>query len=173
MRALRLLTAIMVIAPSCSLFIASTARAEGGATLPPVAAPVAAPVSSYPVIDSQGGGAIPALPLDTYTSHGINFINGGIGDEELSLLKSKEAEFNLHVMLSAPRGEFISDVTLRLLDAKDTPLLAISDAGPYFYARLAPGSYTLETTSVKGEKKLHKLTVTEKNSLKHHITYSE
>ncbi len=206
MRSLGLLTAIMIIAPTCSLFIASTVRAQTNmqAVQPqmpyqqPAAAPVMpspsmqqpaaqpayvpaaqpaamqqAPATFTPAIDSIGGGAIPSLPLDVYTSNGINFINGGIGDEEMDQLKSKEHEFNLHVMLSASKGEYISDVTLRILDSKDTPLVAISDAGPYFYASMKAGSYTLETTALSGEKKRSKFTIPEKGVVKQHVVYNE
>lgn len=207
MRSLGFLTAIMVIAPTCTLFIASTVRAQTTIQsvqpqMPyqqPAAAPVVpqpvmpqpaaqpayapagaqpaamqqAPATFKPAIDSVGGGAIPSLPLDVYTSNGINFINGGIGDEEMDQLKSKAHEFNLHVMLSASKGEYISDVTLRILDSKDAPLVAISDAGPYFYATMKAGSYTLETTALNGEKKRSKFTIPEKGVVKQHVVYNE
>ncbi len=209
MRSLRFLTAIMVIAPTCSLFIASTVRAQNApvpmtqpqvqpmvqpAAQPPVqqagpapqtqptAAPATlgyapqptAPVAAAPAaIDSIGSGAIPSLPLDVQVSNGISFINGGIGDEELAEVKAKAAEFNVHVMLSAKNGEFISDVSLRILDSKDAPLVAVSDAGPYFYAHMAAGTYTLETTAANGEKKIAKITVGAKGTVKQHIVYNE
>ena len=205
MRSLRFLTAIMVIAPTCSLFIASTVRAQNAPvplTQPPVQAqvqPMVQPVAQPPVqqpaaatapqtqpvatpatlgyapqptapvaatpapIDSIGSGAIPSLPLEVQASNGISFINGGIGDEE----------FNVHVMLSAKNGEFISDVSLRILDSKDAPLVAVSDAGPYFYAHMAAGTYTLETTAANGEKKTAKITVGAKGTVKQHIVYNE
>ena len=215
MRSLRFLTAIMVIAPTCSLFIASTVRAQNAPvplTQPPVQAqvqPMVQPVAQPPVqqpaaatapqtqpvatpatlgyapqptapvaatpapIDSIGSGAIPSLPLEVQASNGISFINGGIGDEELAEVKAKAAEFNVHVMLSAKNGEFISDVSLRILDSKDAPLVAVSDAGPYFYAHMAAGTYTLETTAANGEKKTAKITVGAKGTVKQHIVYNE
>ena len=89
-------------------------------------------------------------------------------------LKAKAAEFNLHVMLSDPKGEYISDVSLRLLDSKDAALVTVDDAGPYFYAHVQPGDYTLETTT-KGESVIKKLkfTVPAKGIMKEHIVYNQ
>ena len=124
-------------------------------------------------IDSVGNGAIPALPLEEQVSNGVSFINGGIGDEELAELKNKAGEFNLHVMLSAPKGEYISDVSLRILDSAGATLVSVDDAGPYFYAHMNAGHYTLETTNANGEKKAIKLAVPEKGTLKEHVVFSE
>ncbi|NBO18475.1 MAG: hypothetical protein EBV03_04465 [Proteobacteria bacterium] len=103
---------------------------------------------AQPGWDSLGSGAIPALPLEVFqTQGGIRYINGGVGDEEMAQLKAQGAEYNVQVMLSAPKGEFISDVTLRLLDAAGNPLIMVQDAGPYFYAKVPPGDYVLDTAT--------------------------
>jgi len=135
-------------------------------------APKASPAPQTVAADSVGSGAIPSLPLEVQTSNSISFINGGISDEEVAELKAKANEFNLHVLLSAKNGEYISDITLVVLDHKGTPVVSVEDAGPYFYAQLQPGAYSLETTSATGEKKKAKLTIG-KGVVKQHVVYNE
>ena len=144
---------------------------------PPAAnAPVAmqpAPAAYRAPIDSVGEGAIPALPLDVQTSNGVTYINGGVGDEEVAELKAKAKEFNLQVLLNAPKGEFISGVTLNILDSTGAQLVSISDAGPYVYARLPAGTYTLEATDVGNAVKKIKFTLKSGVTVKKQMTFGE
>lgn len=135
-------------------------------------APAAAPVIPES-IDSEGGGAIPALPLEIMTSSGVVYVSGGIGEEEKEMLKAREHEFNVRVLIASPRGEFVSNVGLRFLDDKGTPLVQINYAGPYVYAKMIPGTYTLETAAFNGEHKMSKFTVGDKGVTKLHVTISE
>lgn len=144
---------------------------QGGYVATPVNSPAQMPVET---IESEGSGAIPALPLEMMTSNGITYVNGGIGDEEKAAIKSMDKDFNVHVLLTAPQGQYISDVMLRILDAKgEQRLVSVADAGPYFYAKMAPGTYTLETISSRGVPKRSLFTVTDKNTVRQHVTYAE
>ena len=104
------------------------------------------------MIDSQGGGAIPALPLEVQSQNGVNFLTGGIGDEEKAQVKASEHQYNLHMLMSSPGGAFVSDVSLQIIDANGKQLVSADNAGPYFYANLPQGSYTIEM-SAHGETK--------------------
>lgn len=121
----------------------------------------------------QGSGAIPALPLVVQKSGDISYINGGVGDEELAQFKAQIGLYNLQVMLSTPKGEYISDVRLRVLDQTGAAVLDIADAGPYLYASLPAGSYTLETSAPGTEPKQEKFTVASKGAVRKHIVYNQ
>lgn len=99
------------------------------------------------VIDSTGGGAIPALPLELMTENGISYLSGGIGDEEIAQMNAQEAQFNLHVVITNDSGDFASNVVLNLKDAKGKTLVSINDAGPKLLVRLPAGHYTIETNA--------------------------
>ena len=178
MRSLGFLTAIVTVS-AASLGFAQTnyVQPSGSMAQPPAAnAPVAmqpAPAVYHAPIDSVGDGAIPALPLDVLTSNGVTYINGGIGDEEIAELKAKSKEFNLQVLLSAPKGEFISGVTLNILDSTGAQLVSISDAGPYVYAKLPAGTYTLEATDVGNAVKKIKFTLKNGVTVKKQMTFGE
>lgn len=147
--------------------------APTGAT-PPAGIMAPAPMAA-PAIDSLGGGAIPALPLQVMlTRGGIYFINGGIGDEELEQLKAQAPQYNVQISLSAGKGEYISGVTLRILDEKGVELVNVTDAGPYLYAKMQPGTYNIETF-VHGEGIVKKtaLKVPSSGTAKPHIVYQQ
>jgi hypothetical protein len=61
-----------------------------------------------------------------------------------------ESQYNFHLLLTAGTGEYVSGCTLRLRDANNVDVLATGGAGPYFYAKLNPGDYTLDITTAQG-----------------------
>ncbi len=91
------------------------------------------------MIDSEGGDAIPALPLEAQTVGGITYITGGIGDEELAQIKASEHQYNVHMLMTATGGAFISDVTLSITDATGKEVLAVDKAGPLFLCQACAG----------------------------------
>ena len=173
----RLLTAILSISFATTAFAQTLngqmqtmqQRRPGMAASAPI---MPAPRTTGPV-DSTGNGAIPALMLTPATSNGVTYINGGISDEETAELKAKSGNYNLHVMLSAPNGEYISDVRLRILDARGASLISVDDAGPYLYAQLKPGTYTLETSTNGESDKKKKITIKSNSVIKEHIVYNQ
>lgn len=138
---------------------------------PPKPAPIAYDKHGQP-IESTGSGAIPALPLQEMISGEIHFITGGVGDEEIDQLRSVESQFNFHLLLTASKGEYISGATLRLRDESGVDVLATPDAGPYFYARLKPGNYTLDITTAKGMKQTVPVSVKENITLKKTVQFN-
>lgn len=111
-------------------------------------APVAMPVArDGEVIDSIGGGAIAAQPLTVMSNGTMKYVTGGIGDEELAQLKSLENGFNIQMLIAGTNGNFIGDVTVKVVDTKDTVLFTVDNAGPYFYLSLSPADYMVEVTA--------------------------
>lgn len=121
--------------------------------------------------DMSDSGAIPALPLDVMTNGLVTYVTGGIGDEELDQLRTVGNNFNLHVLFSSINGEYISNVMVRLLNDKGMEVLSVMNAGPYLYARLEPGHYTVEATDSQGVVKTAKVTVPAKGFARQHIAY--
>ena len=98
----------------------------------------------YGVIDSEGSGAIPALPLEVQSMNGVTYLTGGIGDEEVEQLKASEHQYNLHLLMTSERGAFISDVDVNITDASGHTIVSAPGSGPYFYALLPQGKYTVQ-----------------------------
>ncbi len=130
------------------------------------------PETAGSMVDSEGSGAIPALPLEVQTQGGITYITGGIGDEEIAQLKASEKEYNLRMLMSAPGGAFVSDVSLHAVDATGKEVLAVDSAGPYFYARLPAGAYTV-TLNGHGESKKIAVKIKEGGSVRQMVQFKE
>jgi hypothetical protein len=105
------------------------------------------------IIESIGGDAIPALPLTVMSNGTMKYVTGGIGEEELTQLKSIENDFNVQMLIATKQGVFLSDVTVRVVDTKDTVLFTVENAGPYFYLYLPAGDYMVEVTTPEGNMK--------------------
>jgi hypothetical protein len=89
--------------------------------------------------------------------NGITYINGGVGQEEQTALKSQRADYNLLLTFATQKsGAYRSDVQLDITDAKGTNLLSVANTGPMFYAKLPPGTYRI---SAAAEGKTFKRTV--------------
>jgi len=114
------------------------------------------------VIDSVGSGAIPPALTPEKNQNGVRYLSGGVGDEELGVLKAQEKDYNVHLLLSAVSGEYMSGVSLRFTDSKGAEILKVERAGPYFYAALPPGAYTVEAVSATGIAKTTKVNASEK-----------
>jgi hypothetical protein len=76
------------------------------------------------------------------TKKGVNYITGGIGDEERKDFEARRKEYNLHLTLTSRHGAFAGDTGLSIERSSNTVLQEV-DAGPLFYANLAPGSYSI------------------------------
>ena len=135
--------------------------------IPTELSPNAGVVSAVGLEDS----AIPALPMDIKNTGDIRYVSGGISNEELVELKEVENQFNVHVLFTAVGGGFVSDVTVRLIDASGNVVLTAPNVGPYFYAAVKLGTYTLEATQ-EGEVKKSTLKVGAKSRAKAQIRFS-
>lgn len=124
-------------------------------------------------IDSEGGGAIPALPLASGNQGDIHYITGGIGDEEMAMLKQREREFNVQLMMAGTGGHYIGGAMVRVLGESGEELLSVNGAGPYFYVNLKPGKYTLEITARQGGIKKAAITVPASGTVKPVVRFTE
>ena len=89
------------------------------------------------------------MPLNI--SHGITYTSGGTTQAEIDQLKAWDEEFNLQLLFAANNGDHLINHRVRLL-RKNKEVLSISPAGPYVYARLTPGEYTMEVLHEAGMK---------------------
>jgi len=128
--------------------------------------------STGSAIDSQGSGAISAMPLEVQTAGNISFINGGISDEEVAQLKAQEHNYNVHLLINTNSGEFTSDVKLVVADSAGTALLTISDAGPYVYLQMPKGKYVATATDPQGQSKKINLNVNGK-TIRQQLVFKE
>ncbi len=84
----------------------------------------------------------------------FSYVSGGVGESERSDLHALSSQFNLHLMFATQgSGEYLSAVQVTILDANKAPVLSAESSGPWFYAQLPPGDYSVEVTptGLRGE----------------------
>lgn len=115
-----------------------------------VAATVLA-VSLSPAAFAQAPGPQP------HDQNGITYLNGGVGSEEQTMMRSVRADYNLQLTFATnSSGAYRSDVQVDIMDAKGNVLVSRPNAGPMFFAKLPAGTYRV---SAAAEGKTFKRTV--------------
>ena len=75
----------------------------------------------------------------------INYVNGGIGQEEAEALRAEARMYPLELSFSrrgdGERAEFVADVHLQILDAAGQVIVDRASQGPIFLAHLPDGQY--------------------------------
>ena len=97
--------------------------------------------------------AYAADPLPPMQSQGdVQFVTGGIGQDEVDAMKQAEAQFPLTLEFAtsaekpAPDASapFVSDAAVDIRDAQGRGVLSTRSDGPLLLVRLPSGSYTIE-----------------------------
>ena len=109
---------------------------------------------------------VPAAPNQ---SGNIEFVTGGIGDEERTSMEAVQNNYNLHVISAGVDGAFVGNMHLTLLDNKNAHILE-TDIGPLFYAKLPNGNYIVEGTH-NNQTKSEKITVAAGKPNKVHFSW--
>ena len=89
-----------------------------------------------------------ALTLGTATAVAQNaqFISGGVGEESAERMAAVGKEFNLKLLFAARDGHYLGDVAVTISDASNRKIVETIAEGPFLFARLAPGKYTVVAT---------------------------
>ena len=93
-------------------------------------------------------------------SEGISFLSGGVGREEREILKDLGKGYSLKMVFSNRKGEYLSDVIVKILDQNKRPILTTVSNGPWLFVDLPAGIYHLDA-SVRGEKRISQVKVEE------------
>ncbi len=109
-------------------------------------------------LEEEWGDFIPPGNVKIMQYDGIAYVSGGVGEEEMDVLKSHFNEFSLHVLSTLKAGEFIGAYVLRIEDAQGTPIFAAEGRGPLFMVNVAPGTYTV-TEEAYGLSQKQKVTI--------------
>ena len=72
------------------------------------------------------------------------YVSGGIGEEELAVLRLVRGDYNLRLLFADQSGTYLSGIEARILDAHGKTVLTVKDAGPFLYVRLPAGHYRIE-----------------------------
>ena len=105
-------------------------------------APAKGPARDITLINTQN-------PVES--SPDVNYVTGGIGDDERSSIESAKGDYNLHVMSASTNGAFVGDARV-VISSNGKEMLNVV-AGPLLYVKLPAGKYALD--AVLGAQKKH------------------
>ena len=109
--------------------VIATAIAVSGLTLALNA--MGAPANHVPATHKQGE---------------VTYITGGVGQTEADAIKHVAKYYPLELEFlrrAKPKDEYLSDVKVRIKDARDRMVLNITSNGPFLLAKLPAGTYTV------------------------------
>ena len=102
-------------------------------------------VAVIPSAFGQASSSPATAPAVQHSPGGIEYLNGGAGDEERAAMSARQREFPLKVVMSAAGGEFAVADKLSV-STPQGELLTIRNAGPIVMIKLRPGQYILEAS---------------------------
>jgi hypothetical protein len=80
------------------------------------------------------------------TQDGVSFITGGAGRDKVEAFRQAAGDFNLRATFSQTDGAFVADVKVELRDAQGKTLVTTKTEGPFFFAKVPPGTYEMVAT---------------------------
>jgi hypothetical protein len=105
--------------------------------------------------------AVPAhaQELQPQMQNGVTYVSGGIGIDGVDAIKAVAGSYNLHLLFASNgSGQYYAEVKVTIADRAGNPLITAVSDGPYFYARLKPGQYSV-TADADGQPKTVTVTV--------------
>lgn len=94
------------------------------------------------------------------TASGLNFINGGISEEQAEDIRRTAKNFSLQVLFSGGAvGGWLTDVSMMILDGNGKTVFWKKSSGPMLYIDLPAGDYQV-IGRYNGERQSKRLTLT-------------
>lgn len=78
------------------------------------------------------------------TQGDVTFVSGGVGEDSQQAMFAMKQDYNLHLLFAkAVAGNYFAMLPVRITDASGAVVLNAVSQGPYLYAKLTPGRYTV------------------------------
>jgi hypothetical protein len=90
---------------------------------------------------------------------GIAFISGGVSQTEREILKDRGKGYSLKLIFSSKRGEYLSNVIVKVFDQKNQTILLTVSNGPWLFIDLPNGIYKIEASFRADRKKISQIKI--------------
>ena len=87
------------------------------------------------------------------TRNNVVFMAGGVGKGEMAEMEAMSDKYNLKVVLATQEGFYLAGCPVSIYDAQEMKVLEVDTHGPWLYARLPDGRYTVKAIHGGVEKK--------------------
>lgn len=94
-------------------------------------------------------------------SGSVPTLTGGVGLEEIGVLRPQQAKFNLKFVFTLLEGDYVADVAVKVADASGKVVLEQTVDGPILMALLPAGNY-VATLTYEGVAQTRKLALRDK-----------
>jgi hypothetical protein len=84
-------------------------------------------------------------PPKVQSAGGIEFVNGGVGEEARAVIAAMQSNFSLRLIFSDPIGAYVVVDRVRVRQGPGE-VFSVDGAGPMLLIKLLPGDYTVEAT---------------------------
>lgn len=79
--------------------------------------------------------------------HGVKYLTGGVGsDERAAMQKIARGNYNLQFVFAEATGPYLADIKVDIQGQNGKKLVNMSTNGPWFFAELPNGQYTITVT---------------------------
>ncbi|SEA35655.1 hypothetical protein [Paraburkholderia sartisoli] len=166
--------------PSRKVAAGSTARGTSAAPAPvrdEPARPRARPEApAHTTANAPSAAAVAAVPDEAHgglpagRDHGIDFVTGGVGQDEAAALRQLASGYNMRATFTLGNGEYLSGVAVQVSRADGTVMLSTRTEGPYLFARLPSGRYRVLAT-VDGVTRARELYVPSRGGVRFTLTW--
>ncbi len=79
------------------------------------------------------------------TKDNVAFMTGGVSKGERSEMEAASDKYNLKVVLATEEGAYLARLPVWIEDAQAKQVLEVETNGPWLYARLPEGRYTVKS----------------------------
>lgn len=98
------------------------------------------------------GGAQALAAMETMKSHGNEYMTGGVGIDEREAMEAAAKGFNMKAVFAVTKGNYVADIAVTITTPSGEKVLEAVSTGPWLYAKLPPGTYSVKA-KYKGTEK--------------------
>lgn len=98
---------------------------------------------SVPTVSAQEA----FLPFEVKNYNGISYITGGIGFDERKALAGMGKDYSLKLIFARTGGAYVAMVNVEIKNSKESTIFTAVSRGPWLFADLPSGIYTVIATS--------------------------
>lgn len=73
----------------------------------------------------------------------VSWLSGGVGDEAMSEMRKQAKAYNVHVLMTGPRGHYLAGIPFRVSRRSGQVWVSGVTEGPLLYLKLPPGGYQM------------------------------
>ena len=96
-------------------------------------------LSSQSILAYQADG----ISIEQGKSSGVPYMTGGVGLDERAVMKGMAGHYNVRLVFATLSGAYLADVKVVIQDGNNRTLIDKESNGPWFFADLPKGRYTI------------------------------